>query len=53
MVPGYASKFVHVFVANIVQAGANHEKISEGLAEGLCTISERIEDMARSHAFQV
>lgn len=34
-------------MANIVQASANHEKIAEGLAEGLCTISEHIEDTDR------
>lgn len=30
-----------------MQASANHEKIAEGLAEGLCTISEHIEDTDR------
>lgn len=40
-------RFGHGLVANIVQASANHEKIAEGLAEGLCTISEHIEDTDR------
>lgn len=31
----------------MVQASANHEKIAESLAEGLCTISEHIEDTDR------
>lgn len=30
-----------------MQASANHEKIAEGLGEGLCTISEHIEDTDR------
>lgn len=34
-------------MANRKQASANHEKIAEGLAEGLCTISEHIEDTDR------
>lgn len=34
-------------MADTVQASANHEKIAEGLAEGLCTVSEHIEDTDR------
>lgn len=44
---GCTYKFGHGFVANTMQASANHEKIAEGLAEGLCTISEHIEDTDR------
>lgn len=44
---GIICKARQIPIADIPQASANHEKIAEGLAEGLCTISEHIEDTDR------
>ncbi|KUI53386.1 hypothetical protein VP1G_00696 [Cytospora mali] len=41
----YVSLFTGTLNA-IIKASANHEKIAEGFAEGLCTISEHIEEVA-------
>ncbi|KUI67665.1 hypothetical protein VM1G_03036 [Cytospora mali] len=44
------NEYVSVFTGTlnaIIKASANHEKIAEGFAEGLCTISEHIEEVAR------
>ncbi|ROW17317.1 hypothetical protein VPNG_01369 [Cytospora leucostoma] len=44
------NEYVSVFTGTlnaIIKASANHEAIAEGFAEGLCTISEHIEEVDR------
>ncbi|KAJ9142056.1 Phytanoyl-dioxygenase family protein [Pleurostoma richardsiae] len=43
-----SNEYVSIFTGtlnSIIRASANHERIAEGLSEGLCTISEHITDI--------